>query len=147
MAFATAAAVSTPSIAKAACTTTARTAPSARICVVRLAIVGKPGLRQLQSFRNARSLADGNCWGPTVVGCGPSYGGWNRRQGGQRSFEKWAEQASNSMWFPVDVEETSEEYTFVADVPGLGKNDIKVCCISAVVCFCICSSAQLSCTL
>lgn len=30
------------------------------------------------------------------------------------------------MWFPVDVEETSEEYTFVADVPGLGKNDIKV---------------------
>ena len=30
------------------------------------------------------------------------------------------------MWFPVDVEETAEQYTFVADVPGLGKNDIKV---------------------
>ncbi|KAL0038808.1 hypothetical protein WJX79_008656 [Trebouxia sp. C0005] len=44
----------------------------------------------------------------------------------QRSFEKWAEQATNNMWFPVDVEETAEQYTFVADVPGLGKNDIKV---------------------
>ena len=32
------------------------------------------------------------------------------------------------MWFPVDVEETAQEYTFVADVPGLGKNDIKVDC-------------------
>jgi len=30
------------------------------------------------------------------------------------------------MWFPVDVEETAQQYTFVADVPGLGKNDIKV---------------------
>lgn len=44
----------------------------------------------------------------------------------QRSFYKWAEQASNNLWFPVDVEETAEEYRFVADVPGLGKNDIKV---------------------
>ena len=30
------------------------------------------------------------------------------------------------MWFPVDVEETAQQYTFVADVPGLGKSDIKV---------------------
>lgn len=30
------------------------------------------------------------------------------------------------MWFPVDVIETAQQYTFVADVPGLGKNDIKV---------------------
>lgn len=63
--------------------------------------------------------------------CGPSY---NKRWSGsgQRSFEKWAEQVSRNMWFPVDVEETAQEYTFVADVPGLGKNDIKVyrttCC-------------------
>ena len=49
------------------------------------------------------------------------------------SFEKWAEQAGNNMWFPVDVEETAEEYTFVADVPGLGKNDIKVRCLSSIV--------------
>lgn len=57
--------------------------------------------------------------------CGPSYNQrW--RGSGQRSFEKWAEQANNNMWFPVDVEETAQEYTFVADVPGLGKNDIKV---------------------
>ena len=57
--------------------------------------------------------------------CGPAY---NQRWRGsnQRSFEKWAEQANNNMWFPVDVEETAQEYTFVADVPGLGKNDIKV---------------------
>ena len=30
------------------------------------------------------------------------------------------------MWFPVDVEETAQEYSFVADVPGLVKKDIKV---------------------
>lgn len=56
--------------------------------------------------------------------CGPSY---NQRWRGsrQRSFENWTEQTDN-MWFPVDLEETAQEYTFVADVPGLGKNDIKV---------------------
>ena len=63
--------------------------------------------------------------------CGPSY---NQRWRGsdQRSFAKWAEQASNNMWFPVDVEETAQHYTFVADVPGLGKNDIKVPRMSVV---------------
>jgi len=62
---------------------------------------------------------------PMSGACGPSY---NQRWSGsgQRSFEKWAEQVSRNMWFPVDVEETAQEYTFVADVPGLGKNDIKV---------------------
>jgi len=66
-----------------------------------------------------------NSWNPMSGACGPSYSQrW--RGSGQRSFEKWAEQANNNMWFPVDVEETAQEYTFVADVPGLGKNDIKV---------------------
>lgn len=37
------------------------------------------------------------------------------------------------MWFPVDLEETAQEYTFVADVPGLGKNDIKVPLLSCQV--------------
>ncbi|KAL3141935.1 hypothetical protein ABBQ32_004585 [Trebouxia sp. C0010 RCD-2024] len=64
-------------------------------------------------------------WSPVIGACGPSYNQrW--RGSGQRSFEKWAEQVSRNMWFPVDVEETAEVYTFVADVPGLGKDDIKV---------------------
>ena len=64
-------------------------------------------------------------WNPMTGACGPAYNQrW--RGSGQRSFKKWAEQANNNMWFPVDVEETAQEYTFVADVPGLGKNDIKV---------------------
>ena len=68
-----------------------------------------------------------NSWNSVTGACGPSHNqmiGW--RRSGQRSFEKWAEQANNNMWFPVDVEETAQEYTFVADVPGLDKNDIKV---------------------
>ncbi|KAL3143042.1 hypothetical protein ABBQ38_003318 [Trebouxia sp. C0009 RCD-2024] len=65
------------------------------------------------------------CWDPMTSACGPSYNQrW--RGSGQRSYEKWTEQARDSMWFPVDVEETAQEYTFEADVPGLGKNDIKV---------------------
>ena len=76
--------------------------------------------------RNTRSPAVQAVW--SVGGrCGPSYQQqWGNTSNMQRSFEKWAEQASNSMWFPVDVEETAQEYSFVADVPGLGKKDIKV---------------------
>lgn len=85
--------------------------------------------------------------------CGPSY---NQRWRGsrQRSFENWTEQTDN-MWFPVDLEETAQEYTFVADVPGLGKNDIKVPLLScqvvsrgsslssAVPCIAVCCSQVL----
>ncbi|KAL3138379.1 hypothetical protein ABBQ32_006181 [Trebouxia sp. C0010 RCD-2024] len=64
-------------------------------------------------------------WDPMISACGPSDNQrW--RGSGQRSYGKWTEQARDSMWFPVDVEENAQEYTFVADVPGLGKNDIKV---------------------
>lgn len=77
----------------------------------------------------------GNGWNPMTGACGPSYNQrW--RGSGQRSFEKWAEQANNNMWFPVDVEETAQEYTFVADVPGLGKNDIKVPLSSSLLVTC-----------
>lgn len=68
----------------------------------------------------------GSCGNPVIGACSPSYNQRGWRGSGQRSFEKWAEQVSKNMWFPVDVEETAQEYTFVADVPGLGKNDIKV---------------------
>lgn len=62
-------------------------------------------------------------------GCGSSYNQrW--RGSGQRSVAMWADQANNSLWVPVDFEETAQHYTFVADVPGLGKNDVKVSCIA-----------------
>lgn len=74
----------------------------------------------------ARGGYGNNCW--NTGDCRPAYNQrqWRSGPNMQRSFEKWAEQATNNMWFPVDVEETAEQYTFVADVPGLGKNDIKV---------------------
>lgn len=94
----------------------------------RICIVAGPAVR-LQ--RNARPVAVkavcDNRWGSSAGACGPMYSQrWRSGPNVQRSFDKWAEQASNNMWFPVDVEESAQEYTFVADVPGLGKNDIKV---------------------
>ena len=86
------------------------------------------GFRNQQLNRaNLAKAVNSGCWGPVGV-CGPStnYRRWTSSPDMQRSFDKWAEQASNNMWFPVDVEETAQQYTFVADVPGLGKNDIKV---------------------
>ena len=61
-----------------------------------------------------------------------NYRRWTSGPNMERSFRKWAEQTSNNMWFPVDVEETAQQYTFVADVPGLGKNDIKVLFLSVL---------------
>ncbi len=89
----------------------------------------KPVACRLQSNSRvviARGGYGNNCW--NAGDCRPAYNQrqWRSGPNMQRSFEKWAEQATNNMWFPVDVEETAEQYTFVADVPGLGKNDIKV---------------------
>lgn len=121
MACATVSAVS----ASAGLTTGRVSAPTSR---QRICIVAGPAVR-LQ--RNARPVAVkavcDNRWGSSAGACGPMYSQrWRSGPNVQRSFDKWAEQASNNMWFPVDVEESAQEYTFVADVPGLGKNDIKV---------------------
>lgn len=101
--------------------------------VVAKASAGLVASRLPSCSRSVSAKAYSNCgnarmygtWSPVIGACGPSYNQrW--RGSGQRSFEKWAEQVSRNMWFPVDVEETAEVYTFVADVPGLGKDDIKV---------------------
>lgn len=127
MAYATVSSVSSLAAMSAARTS----APVSRqhVCIFARP-VAKPAAFRLQS--NARSLEARstyrNCW--STGACGPTYQQqWRSGPNMQRSFEKWAEQATNNMWFPVDVEETAQQYTFVADVPGLGKNDIKVHCL------------------
>ena len=102
-------------------------------CQPRVHILARPSFRpsgarlqQLNRNNLAKATYSG-CWGP-VGTCGPTtdYRRWTTGPSTQRSVDRWAGQASNNMWFPVDVEETAQQYTFVADVPGLGKNDIKV---------------------
>lgn len=113
-----------------AAATTARTSTSRLpTCVHAFArsTVRPAGFRLHHNRPNLAKAVNSGCWG-SAGNCGPSmnYRRWASGPNMQRSFNKWAEQASNNMWFPVDVEETAQQYTFVADVPGLGKNDIKV---------------------
>lgn len=125
---------SVTSLAPSVCTPTTLSRSKA-VRAQRTPVLARPAAR-LAAFRlpsTSRSLAlkatTGFCWGPMAGACGPSYHQrW--RGSGQRSFAMWADQARNSLWVPVDVEETAEQYTFVADVPGLGKNDVKVHCIA-----------------
>ena len=105
-------------------------APASRqhVCILARP-ASKPAACRLQPNTRsviARGMYGNNCW--NTGDCRPAYNQrqWRSGPNMQRSFEKWAEQATHNMWFPVDVEETAEQYTFVADVPGLGKNDIKV---------------------
>ena len=125
-------ACATASTALASTTATALRSSAARpqpcVHVFARPLFRSAGFRSQQLNRaNLAKAVNSGCWGPVGV-CGPStsYRRWTSGPDMQRSFDKWAEQASNNMWFPVDVEETAQQYTFVADVPGLGKNDIKV---------------------
>jgi HSP20 family protein len=54
---------------------------------------------------------------------------------GSPAVQQWQKQAQQAMqeaaqqqglWFPIDVLESDTQYQYVADVPGLGKSDIKV---------------------
>lgn len=127
MACVTASVLSASSAAATAGRTTAR---QSQPCV---RIVARPVFRpagfRLQQLNRANLVkaANSSCW-DSAGACGPTanYRRWTSGPNATRSFDKWAEQASNNMWFPVDVIETAQQYTFVADVPGLGKNDIKV---------------------
>lgn len=119
-------------VSASAIATTARpSASNSRSC---FRVLPRPTYRpagfrvQQLSRSNLAKAINAGCWGPAGV-CGPqkNYRRWTSGPNTQPSFNKWAEQASNNMWFPVDVIEEAQQYTFVADIPGLGKNDIKVC--------------------
>ena len=131
MACVTAASVSLSAAATAARTTTAE--PCACVHAYSRPGAGPPGFRLRPNRAHLAKAVNSGCWG-TMSGCGPSmnYRRWTSGPNMERSFREWAEQASNNMWFPVDVEETAQQYTFVADVPGLGKNDIKVLFLSVL---------------
>ena len=96
---------------------------SARLIAPRVAFRVPASSRSMSSNATGRpiywkSSATGNC------------GGWSNDQSSSGVSQRMqADWVSRGMWFPVDVEETAQEYTFVGDVPGLGKNDIKVHCV------------------
>lgn len=125
---------SATSAAPSVCTPTTLRRSSA-VRAQRAPVLVRPAARLVASRlpSTSRSLAlkatNGFCWEPMTGACGPPFNQrW--RGSGQRSSAMWADQANNSLWVPVDVEETAQHYTFVADVPGLGKNDVKVHCIT-----------------